>query len=65
MWGGFAIPATITAAVLTAAWALGPRSLALLRRICFALETLVEERVPDLGRTYEDPEETWPEEVDA
>lgn len=40
---------------------LGPRSLALLRRILLALETQLETTVPDPGKEYEDDNETWPE----
>jgi hypothetical protein len=35
---------------------LGPRSMALLRRILLALETIAGHEVPDLGRQYEDDE---------
>ena len=45
------------------AFELGPRSMALLRRILLALEQQAGgDRVPDLGKQYEDDEETWPEE---
>lgn len=33
---------------------LGPRSLALLRRMCLALETLTEHQYPDPGKQFED-----------
>ncbi len=41
---------------------LGPRSLALLRRICRALEMLVDEQVPDPGKQSEqDDSADWPD----
>ncbi len=43
------------------AYELGPRSLALLRRILKALETLIDDEVPDPGKASEDETITWPE----
>lgn len=42
---------------------LGPRSLALLRRMCLALEMLANngQRIPDLGKPYEDDTIAWPD----
>lgn len=40
---------------------LGPRSLALLRRILMALEEIAGEQMPDPGKQYEDETVTWPD----
>ena len=43
------------------AYELGPRSLALLRRMVRALEALVDQEIADPGKTFEDDTITWPE----
>lgn len=46
---------------VTGAVELGPRSLALLRRILVALEAMAG-KTSDPGKQYEDEDETWPAE---
>jgi hypothetical protein len=40
---------------------LGPRALALLRRICRALEILADDEVADPGKRFEDNDQLWPD----
>ena len=46
---------------VTTAVELGPRSLALLRRIVAAPEILVGSEIEDPGKSYEDETVTWPD----
>lgn len=46
------------------AYELGPRSLALLRRILVGIETLAGGKIADPGKEYEDETITWPTDDD-
>lgn len=52
---------TVKRDAVSGAVELGPRSLALLRRIALALEVLVGDQVPDPGKASEDESITWPD----